>query len=419
MQTAWILAIGTELTLGQSIDTNSAWLARQLAEIGIRATRHVTLPDELAPLVQVIQRGAAAVDVVVITGGLGPTEDDLTRQALADAAGVALELDPISLRRLEVFFEARNRTLSEANRIQAFVPQGGRAIENLRGTAPGLYHEVTGTPVYVMPGVPVEMKTMFERFIRPELAVAARGGVLRSRKLNTIGIPESELNVRIKDLMQRGRNPEVGTTADLGTVGVRINASGGSAAAADALLDEIEARVRERLGRSVFSVGEDDIAAAVGKLLADRQMSVCTAESCTGGLIGKWLTDAAGSSAYFRGGAITYSNESKTGVVGVPADLIRSRGAVSSEVATQMARGARRVFEADYALSVTGIAGPGGGSPEKPVGLVFIGVAGPDREAVRELRLGSDSFREDIRVRAGRAALALLRDELLDSADVT
>ena len=413
MRTAWIISIGTELTLGQSVDTNAAWIAEQLASQGVRCERHVTVPDELESIRDAVRQAAAACDVVIATGGLGPTADDLTRQALAAAAGVTLEIDAASVEQIRAFSAQRGRQMPEHNRVQAEIPRNARAIANSCGTAPGVCLELAGTPCYALPGVPFEMKTMLTREVLPQLRAAAAGRVLRSRRLHCFGMPEAAIGEHLADLMTPGRNPEVGTTAGMGVISVRINASEDSPEATDALLDEAEKEIRVRLGNVVFGRDGETLAAALGALLAARGETLSTAESCTGGLIAKLLTDVPGSSVYFVGGAVAYANELKQQVLSVPAEILASVGAVSGPVARAMAEGARRGFSSTYALAVTGVAGPTGGTPDKPVGLVYFGLATPTDSIVREVRFGSDAPRDVIRERAARTALNLLRLWLL------
>jgi nicotinamide-nucleotide amidase len=413
MQRAWIISIGTELALGQSLDTNSGWLAEQLAGLGIRAQRHVTVADDLPAIVDALRAAAAGADVVLVSGGLGPTDDDLTRTAMAQAAGVALDLHEPSVAHLRAYFASRGRDLPASNLVQARLPRGARVLENTCGTAPGMCMVVGDTPMYVMPGVPFEMKVMFAEAVAPELAATAGGAVLRSRRLHSFGLGESDLGERIADLMVRGRNPEVGTSAALGVITIRINAQADDPATADAMLDETEAAVRQRLGTVVFGADGCTLAAAVGRELEQRGQTLATAESCTGGLIGELLTAVPGSSAYYVGGAVAYSNELKERLLDVPAALIEEHGAVSEPVAVAMARGACANFDSAYAISVTGVAGPGGGSEEKPVGLVCIGLATPHEVTAKAYRFGSDSPRDVIRHRAAHLGLNSLRRAVL------
>ncbi len=415
MQHAWIISVGTELALGQITDTNAGWLATELAARGIRATRHLTVPDELDAVRGAFTEAAGRSDVILVTGGLGPTDDDLTRRAAADATGSALELHAPSLAQLRAFHERRGRDMPERNKLQAMLPRSATAIENTCGTAPGMRIELGGTPCFILPGVPFEMKAMFVRDVAPHLVASARGTILLTRRLHTFGLPESTLGERIADLMARGRNPEVGTSADLGIIDIRINATAATTAAAQALLDETEQALRARLGPVVYGRDDDTLASVVGQHLLQRNATLATAESCTGGLIGKLLTDVSGSSVYYVGGAITYANDAKIRQLGVAERDLATVGAVSEPVARSMAHQVAHRFKADYALSVTGVAGPGGGTVDKPVGLVFIGLHTPKDTAAGEHRFGSDLPRHAVRMRAAHTALNLLRLDLLDA----
>lgn len=412
MHRAAIISIGTELTLGQTIDTNAAWLARQLAAIGIRVGRCQILADETADIVAEIRRAAGEFSIILITGGLGPTADDLTREALAEVAAAPLELHQPSLEQLLAFFATRHRPMPEANRVQAMIPRGGRALPNTCGTAPGIHINAANAAIFAMPGVPFEMKAMFERDVLPGIRAAGDGRVLRFRLVRTYGMPESELGAVIKDLMKRGNNPEVGTTADLGEIGIRINATAETPDAALTMLDETEAVLRARLGHHVYGRDDDTLASVVGAGLVQRAESIATAESCTGGMVSTLLTDVPGSSRYFMGGLIAYANEAKSNLLGVSTAIIEHHGAVSEPVARHMAASARERFRTTYALSLTGIAGPDGGTTEKPVGLLYLGLAKPTDVDVRTLNFGSDQPRNAIRIRAAKAALNLLRREL-------
>lgn len=411
---AHILAIGTELTIGQAVDTNSAWLAQQLAGIGIHTTRHVTVSDDLADITAAIRESAQAAELVLISGGLGPTPDDLTRDALAAAMGVELMFHAESFEQIAAYFRSRNRQMHEKNRVQAMIPTGASPIENTRGTAPGLRARLHRADVFVMPGVPAEMKVMFAQDVLP--AIRARGGageVITQRMIKSFGMSESEIGERIADLMKRGRNPAVGTSAADLVITIRINSHGRTAEAAASLAERDAAAVRERLGSCIFGEGDDRLETAVARLLIEQRKTLSTAESCTGGMIAKRLTDISGSSAYFIQGFVTYANEAKIRLIGVTEGLIAAHGAVSREVAGAMAEGCRHASRTDYALAVTGIAGPTGGSPEKPVGLVYVALATPDRTIVRELRLGDNLTRREVRDRAAKGAMNLLRLELI------
>lgn len=425
MLNALILSIGDELVLGQTVDTNSAWLSRQLAGIGVDIAGHMTVPDGRDAVAAAIRTTAEAVDVLVISGGLGPTEDDLTREALADAMGVDLVKDDGAMATLRAYFDKLGRAMPQRNEVQAFVPRGARAIPNGNGTAPGISAEVGRCRVVVMPGVPKEMFRMWEVSILPELKalVAARGGggaVILSRTLHTFGMGESAVAQKLGDLMNRKRNPSVGTTVSQGIVSLRLNVRGTSRERALAELDETDRLCREALGSLVYAQDDDTLATVVAAMLrvggGGKPLVVTTAESCTGGLLAKYLTDIPGSSAYFTHGFVCYSNAAKAQLLGVDAGLIEHHGAVSEPVALAMARGALEKAGADLAVSVTGVAGPDGGTPTKPVGTVSIGLAwradgGESSASARTFLIPGD--REFIRDRSAKMGLALLRYHLL------
>jgi nicotinamide-nucleotide amidase len=411
---AEIISIGSELTLGQTVDTNAAWLGQRLAAAGVACGRHVTVADDQRDIVAAITEAAGRAELVLVTGGLGPTPDDVTRESLAEAMGVELELHADSLVQIEEYFRQRGRSMHEANRRQAMIPRGARAIANTCGTAPGVHARWRGVEVYVLPGVPAEMRAMFEGAVAPGLP--AGGGVILQHELQSFGMSEAEIGQRIADLMARGREPAVGTSAAELIITIRINARGADEASARRALEADAVVVRERLGQAVFGEGGETLQGAVGTLLKRLGGTVSTAESCTGGLIAKRLTDVPGSSAYLVQGFVTYSNEAKSRLLGVPPELIAAHGAVSAEVAEAMAGACRRLSGTDFALSATGIAGPAGGTAAKPVGLVYVGLADGERATVRELRLGESLTREQVRDRTAKAALNLLRLRLLGTA---
>ena len=403
---AIIVSIGNELTGGQTVDTNSAYLAEQLGMLGIDTLSHVTVGDDRAATARAITAAAAEADLVLATGGLGPTADDVTRYALADAmGGVELIEDAASLTELEDFFRRRGRTMVAANRIQVMLPAGSRAIPNVCGTAPGIAATVDGAMVYVMPGVPFEMRRMFDERIAPELP--AGQAVIVRRILHTFGTGESDVGARVADLMARDANPLVGTTVSAGLISVRVTSRAAGAAEAARLADATIAEISARLGDWVVGQGDQTMPAAVGALLRQRHQTLATAESCTGGLIGEMITDVSGSSDYYLGGVISYANAVKRDLLGVGDGLLAANGAVSESVARAMAKGCREKFGADWAVSVTGIAGPTGGSAEKPVGLVYIGLAGPDCDEVRRHVFPGD--RPSVRRRTALTGLNRLR----------
>lgn len=410
---AAVISIGNELTLGQTVDTNTAWLSRRLAEIGIRVRIHSMVADDLDAIRAELERGCELADLVLVSGGLGPTADDLTRDALAALLGVELCRDEKSVEEIRAFFAARHRDMPESNLVQAMFPAGSVPISNTCGTAPGIRAAWKRAAIFIMPGVPREMKVMYDRDVLPAIAPMAGEGVILATTLYTYGLGESQVGERIVDLMARGRNPTVGTTAQQTVIGVRVHAHGLTAAEARHLLERDCAEIRRRLGLLVFGENNDALSAAVGHLLMEQRKTLSTAESCTGGGLARQLTDVAGSSAYFVQGVVSYANEAKSRLLGVSAEMIGRHGAVSREVAEAMAVGCRQISGSDYSVSITGIAGPTGGSPDKPVGLVFIGLADGSGCDVTEHRLGDSLTREEVRDRSCKQALNRLRLKLL------
>jgi nicotinamide-nucleotide amidase len=410
---AIILSIGDELVLGQTIDTNSAWLSQQLASVGCGVLAHVTVADDQPAIEQAIGHASKRCDLLLISGGLGPTADDLTRQALAAVMNQPLELNEQWLGELQKFFAARRRPMPEANRIQAMIPHGAKMIFNTAGTAAGIESVLGPCRVCVMPGVPKEMKTMFERSVLPSLREASGGAAILSRTLHTFGMGESAVAEMLGDLMRRDRNPSVGTTVSGGIVSLRVNFRFSSMSEAKAELEQTVAKCREALGALIFGEEDESLQVVVGRMLksAPSSPTIATAESCTGGLLGKMITDVPGSSGYYSYGWVTYSNRAKEELLGVPTELLAQYGAVSEPVVLAMAGGARVRARGTYALAISGIAGPEGGTPTKPVGSVCIALAHPNGAEARTFLFPGD--REFIRDRSAKMALAMLRYHLL------
>jgi len=411
---AVILSIGTELITGQTVDTNSAWLSARLTEFGVRVVEHVTVGDEVGAVAAALGRASGSADLLIATGGLGPTPDDVTRDAIASATSRRLKCHDVALSWIEAYFASRHRDMPPSNRIQAMIPDGCEPISNPNGTAPGIDFATGRTRCFALPGVPAEMKAMFRQTIEPYLRAQCGESRCLIGMLQTFGLSEAALAEKIADLMHRGRNPSVGTTASRSIIGVRIVSMGDTNEEARRRLDADLAELRGRLGSVVFGEGEETLSSAVGKLLRASGKTLAVVESCTGGLLSKLITDTPGSSDYFLRGYVTYSNEAKVSCVGVSEALLKQHGAVSEETARAMAEGGRSVAGVDFALAVTGIAGPGGGlPPEKPVGLACVALADADGTAVRRLFLGETLCREEIRIRSCFAALNMLRLRLL------
>lgn len=408
---AEIISVGTELLLGQIIDTNASYLAQRLADLGIDLYFKQTVGDNSVRIADSVRLALSRADLILMTGGLGPTEDDLTVAAVAESVGVQLEHQEAVADHIRRFFEARRRIPPDSVYKQALIPHGAQIIPNRRGTAPGVHLEHRGCTVFIVPGVPYEMEGMMEGYVLPLLRQRVGEMSIRSRVLRVTGEGESSVEDRIRDLL-RGTTPTIAPYAKLGEVHLRLTAKGPPAEVAR-ILERGEALVRERLGNLIYGVDEVTLEEVVARLLTARGLTVAVAESCTGGLVSNRLTNVAGSSAYFLEGVVAYSNESKISRLGVDASLIETHGAVSAPVAEAMAAGIRDRARAAIGLSVTGIAGPSGGTAEKPVGLVFLGLANVLGAQHRKLTLGPEAGRPGIRQLAAQAALNLLRLHLL------
>ncbi|HET6781459.1 MAG TPA: competence/damage-inducible protein A [bacterium] len=408
---AEIISVGTELLLGQILDSNASYLAQQLAELGVDVHFKQTVGDNDTRVRDAVRLALSRADVLLITGGLGPTEDDLTVASVAGELGRPLERHDDIAERLRQFFTHRGRVPSDNVFKQALIPSGAHPIPNTRGTAPGIHIEHNGRELFLMPGVPFEMYGMMECYVIPRLRERTGGVVIRSRVIRVTGEGESAVEARIKDLIG-GNSPTIAPYAKLGEVHLRVTAKGASDDVARQL-DAGERALRERLTDLIYGIDEDTLEGVVGRLLTDRGVTLAVAESCTGGLIAKRLTDVSGSSAYFLEGIVAYSNDAKRDLLSVQSSVIEEYGAVSAEVAEAMARGVRERAGSTLGLSVTGIAGPDGGTATKPVGLVFLGLATRDQVQHRRLNLGVEAGRAGIRSLAAQAGLNLLRLRLL------
>jgi nicotinamide-nucleotide amidase len=403
-----IISIGSELTSGKNLDTNSQWLSLRLAEIGISVAWHTTIADDLEDNIAAFRLAAARAGLVLITGGLGPTQDDLTRDALARAAGVDLLLHQPSLDHIERIFAHFGRSMPERNRVQALFPVGAEPIRNERGTAPGIWMQVQNSLVVAMPGVPGEMFAMFEAFVKPRLLEAGMGGgVVVQRKINCFGAGESALEEKVLDLTRRGHVPEVGITVSDATISLRILARAASVSEAQAQIEPVELTIRERLGDWVFGVENEDLQDAVIRLLGEKRRSLATAESVTGGQVAERLCRIPGASEWFRGGIVAYDNRVKMAQLGVPQALLDEHGAVSAPVVEAMAIGCRDRLGTDIAVSTVGLAGPGGAITDKPIGLVYCGLASSD--AVYSQSLKWPGTREQVQSRTAKFALNMVR----------
>lgn len=408
---AEIIVTGTELLSGGTVDTNSLFLTGELLDLGIETAFRTVVGDNEKDLEDAFKRARERCEIVLITGGLGPTEDDLSRRVLARVLKKRLILSEDALRSIKAVFAAKGREYPAASDRQALIPAGARMLRNPAGVAPGFLLQEEKKLLAVLPGVPEEMQAMFREELRPVLEEHRGKDLFIVRKvLHTCGLTESRVNGLIEEVL-RQKQPVVGLTAGAGQVDVRILARERTAVRALRAAERTEIAVRKKLGDAVFGVNGQALEDIMGALLTQRKLRLAVAESCTGGMVGSRITNIAGSSEYFERGVVTYSNAAKTDLLGVPAELIARRGAVSREVAAAMAFGVRERAKTDLGLAVTGIAGPGGATPQKPVGLVYIALAWGAGKKVEEHKfLGT---REQVRRRATQAALDMVRRHLI------
>jgi nicotinamide-nucleotide amidase len=407
---AEIIAVGSELLTPERLDTNSLYLTAELNKLGVEVVTKCVVGDDRGRLAEAVVRALDRSGIVILSGGLGPTEDDLTREAVAQATGRELVFHPEIAEALERRFAAMKRKMSEINKRQAFVIAGAEILPNDRGTAPGQWLSSNGAVAMLLPGPPHELKAMFEQQCLPRLTGIVPKQAIRNAFLRVTGMPESDLDALIAPVYKKYPNVATTILAANGDLQVHLRARCDTEPEAEALLAEVGPPIESLLGDRLYSRNGDPLEVVVGGLLRQRNATLAVAESCTGGMLGARLTTVPGSSQYFAGGFITYSNALKRELLGVPAEMLESFGAVSAETAAAMAAGARARAGSTYAVSITGVAGPDGGTAEKPVGLVYLGIAGPEGDAVTHRRFIGD--RERIRVFTTQAALDLLRRRL-------
>ncbi len=411
--TAEIVSVGTELLLGQIVDTHAPVMARILAECGIGCVRRSTIGDNRERLVNELRDALERADVLVTIGGLGPTQDDLTRDAIAEAMGDDLVTDFDLLEGLKSFFASRGISWIESNGRQAQVPASGVPIPNPNGTAPGLHVSKNGKTVLALPGPKGEFGPMAEGAVREILrGLSAEGTVIHSRTLRVVGIGESAVEDRVRDLMD-GDNPSVAPYAHLGEVHLRLTARAANVPAADAIIDPMDAKIRERLGDAVFGADATTLEAAILDKLCERDATLAVAESMTGGALAARLTETSGMSSTFLGGVVTYTPRAKQTLLGIAGEV--TTDPVSEPVARAMAEGVRTRLGATYGIGITGNAGPTADQGGKPVGLVYVAVSGPEGTAVQESNYRGT--REDVRRRATQQALLMLREALRSAPD--
>jgi nicotinamide-nucleotide amidase len=417
---AEVIAVGSELLTPRFVDTNSLFITERLNEIGIELQGKSVAADDRATLKAIIRDALHRADLLIMTGGLGPTDDDLTRDVVADLVGLPLEFHPDIFDAIQKRFAARGMRVPEINRRQAMVPRGAVVLPNANGTAPGLWIAHEGKFLLLLPGPPRELKPMLERVIQDRLAGEAGGARLLRRVLRVTGQSESSVEERMQPLYARWLSAptKITTTilASLGQIELHLTAIASEASECHRALDTAVEEVKGTLGRDLFSTDGKTMQEVIGELCRSRGYRISAAESCTGGLVLARLTEVPGSSDYVDRGVVVYSNHSKIDLLGVPAELIESHGAVSEPVAVAMASGMARVAATDLAVGVTGIAGPGGGTPEKPVGMVAIAAAW-SRDHHTDTRVRTFNFvggREMVRFQASQAALDMVRRWLLE-----
>lgn len=377
---AEILSTGDEIRTGTLVDTNSAYIAQELEGMGVRVGRHLTVGDDLTELVGVLQEIGSRADIAVVTGGLGPTSDDLSAEAAACAAGVPLVLDPEALRQIEAFFDRIARPMGGNNRKQALLPESSVRIDNPIGSAPGFHLLIGKCRCFFLPGVPMEMKRMLRQSVLPTIDTLLGFGERPIRLVTTLssfGYGESMTAEKLTGFEEIFPDIRLGYRAKFPEVQIKLYLEGTDRPSLEARSLEAAGWVKERMEGRVFSDRGESMQEVIGRLLVERGATLAVAESCTGGLISHWITNVAGSSRYFLSGAVSYANEAKTSLLGVSPETLFRHGAVSEPVVREMAEGALRMSGADYGLATSGIAGPDGGTTEKPVGLVWIGVSTP------------------------------------------
>lgn len=411
MLSAEIIAIGSELLTPDRADTNSLWLTERLNSIGIEVKLKTIVGDDDARLEETLRDALRRSPVVITTGGLGPTEDDITRKVVARALNRRMTLDEKILADIRAKFERMNRLMPEINSRQAMLIEGAQSLDNPHGSAPGMLIELEKTLLAVLPGPPREMRPMYETHVAPKLTEKAGAVRVVRRVLRVAGMGESAVDEKIAPIYTQYKNPQTTILFNRSEIEIQLTAQAKTEQQAEALIDELAGKIEDKLGDAIFAFRGETMEEIIGLKLSVKGYTLSTAESCTGGLIAQRITEMSGASKYFLEGVVTYSNEAKINALGVDPELLKQHGAVSAQVAEAMAEGVRLRAKTDFGLSVTGVAGPDGGTPEKPVGLVYIALSDDVLTEHRRLMLPGD--RQLIRWRSSQAALDLLRRRLL------
>ncbi len=412
MKSAAIITIGDEVLIGQVVNTNASFMGQRLSEVGLDVARTLVVGDDYDEIMRAFRDYSDKFDAVLVTGGLGPTHDDITKKVVADFFRAKLVLDEAVLENVRDRLSRRSIPMKQVNRDQALVPQGCRVLMNHWGTAPGMLFDNDGRIFVVMPGVPHEMRNLMTEYVLPMLKEKVTGQVIRHKVLKTTGIAESSLFELLGNLDEiLGGKAKLAFLPSQFGVRLRVTVKAENDRTADAVASEVVAKIRDKAEKFIYAEGEVELEETVGKILTEKHLKVALAESCTGCFISHRLTNVSGSSAYFERGVVTYSNEAKTELLNVPGDMIEKFGAVSEEVARAMAEGVRNISRADVGISVTGIAGPTGGTEEKPVGLVYIGLSDAAGTLVKKHLFPDERTR--FKDRVSQAALELLRRRIL------
>jgi nicotinamide-nucleotide amidase len=408
-----IITIGDEILIGQTIDTNSAWMGKKLNAIGAQIHQIVSVGDDLPDIIQNLEKALQHSDVVLLTGGLGPTKDDVTKKALCEFFGVDLVFHQPTYDRILKLFEKWGRSTTEAHRLQCFMPGNAELLYNKMGTAPGMWFEKDGKVVVSMPGVPYEMKYLMETHVISKLKATFPGQPIVHRTIQTVGEGESRIAFRLEDIESAlPAHIKLAFLPNLGKVRLRLTGKGPDQTALEHELDEKVKQIVDRIPELIFGFGEIKLEAAIGQMLKERQLKLATAESCTGGFLAHMITSVPGSSDYFQGSIIAYANAVKMNQLGVKADTLNQQGAVSEATVREMVTGALDLLQTDLAVATSGVAGPGGGSEEKPVGTVWMAVGNNNRIKTRLIRAGKDRIK-NIEYSSVHA-LNLIREFLLE-----
>jgi nicotinamide-nucleotide amidase len=403
-----IISVGTELLLGQIANTDAKFISEKLTSLGIDVYFQTNVGDNKSRLLECLKIASNRSDIIILTGGLGPTMDDLTKETVAEFFGLKLVVDIDTKIKIESYFKKSMREMTQNNYKQALFPEGSKILPNDNGTAPGCIFEKNGKKVVILPGPPSELIPMFNNYVYPFLK-SLSNDIIVSRVIKIFGIGESKVETMVSDMLL-SKNPTVAPLIGNGFVTLRITAKSDDVQKAKKMIDDIEVSLRKIFGEYIFGVDDDTMESIVLNLLKDKGSTLSTAESCTGGLLSEKITSVPGASEVFKFGAITYSNESKENILGVSGEIIRRHGAVSEETAREMAMNVKNISKTDYGLSITGIAGPSGGTIAKPVGLVYIGLAYKDEIYVKKLI--SNGNRDKVRLNSAMHALDMLRRHL-------